>query len=289
MSDVTSEKVNLDEAFSLVSHDIRLEIIKQLADQGSRVSFETLRSSCGVEDPGHFRYHLNKLVGIYVTKTDSGYELTPVGGRVVGSIYSGVYTHRFTEESIETSIRCIRCATRLSATFDGSTVRLRCTECGSDVTDMVVPPTAITQSSNASMSRSVEDWIETVHQILRQGFCINCWGQLDSGIELHATETPEVPSTTTPMAKYNCDICGGSWKTTVGSAFVHHPTVVSFYYEHGTNVNDCRTWQLSLYEDENATVVSADPVEVELSIAEDGQTLTLRVNEQLEIVRTAVE
>lgn len=50
---------------------------------GESLSFTELRERVGVRQGAQFNYHLDKLVGHFVTKTDGGYSLRPTGHRVI--------------------------------------------------------------------------------------------------------------------------------------------------------------------------------------------------------------
>ncbi|WP_123538752.1 winged helix-turn-helix domain-containing protein [Halosimplex salinum] len=71
------------DTFTLLSNETRVRILAALADSDAEaVRFSDLRSRVGVTDSGQFNYHLEKLRGELVAKTDDGYALTDAGGRV---------------------------------------------------------------------------------------------------------------------------------------------------------------------------------------------------------------
>jgi DNA-binding HxlR family transcriptional regulator len=65
-------------AFELLSDETRIGIVRELSRSG-KLRFSTLRERVGTEDSGQFNYHLERLRGGLVRKTDGGYELTRAG------------------------------------------------------------------------------------------------------------------------------------------------------------------------------------------------------------------
>lgn len=78
--------------FDLLSDETRLRIVSALAayehahpdDPGIR--FAALRERVDARDSGRFNYHLRKLDGILVEKSETGYALTPVGRQIVAIV-----------------------------------------------------------------------------------------------------------------------------------------------------------------------------------------------------------
>jgi DNA-binding transcriptional ArsR family regulator len=77
------------EAFDVLGHETRLDILRTLADRASEsaessaLTFSELREHVDVADSGLFNHHLQRLVGTFVRRTDDGYELGHAGSRIV--------------------------------------------------------------------------------------------------------------------------------------------------------------------------------------------------------------
>lgn len=76
--------------FDLLSDESRLEIIGALYRAGSHspsdpLSFSALFDRTGITDTGQFNYHLRRLRGPFVEKTDDGYCLT-TSGAIIGRL-----------------------------------------------------------------------------------------------------------------------------------------------------------------------------------------------------------
>lgn len=88
-SDIGDTTLTPDDAFAVLGNETRLEILRSLSDADGPVSFSDLREHVGMRDSGQFNYHLDKLVGHFVTQADDGYALRQAGDRVIEAILSG--------------------------------------------------------------------------------------------------------------------------------------------------------------------------------------------------------
>lgn len=79
----TAEAVS--DTLALLGDQRRVAIVAELAAAGAvpgsatTLRFSRLRDRVGVEDSGQFNYHLGKLCGRLVERTEEGYRLTPAG------------------------------------------------------------------------------------------------------------------------------------------------------------------------------------------------------------------
>ncbi|MCH7660071.1 MAG: helix-turn-helix transcriptional regulator [Euryarchaeota archaeon] len=81
-----SEEIPPEEAFALLGNETRVAIIRELGTADDPRSFSDLHAAVGVRDSGGFNYHLQKLVGSFVRRTDEGYELSGAGERIHESV-----------------------------------------------------------------------------------------------------------------------------------------------------------------------------------------------------------
>lgn len=82
--DPFSDRDEVDtDALSALANEIRVRILRALAEAGEPLSFTELREAVDVRDTGKFNYHLTKLCEYFVRETDGGYELGHAGDRVV--------------------------------------------------------------------------------------------------------------------------------------------------------------------------------------------------------------
>ena len=86
----------LSESLALLSDERRVAIVRELAAAGAvpgstvTISFSELLERVGIRDSGQFNYHLGRLRGRFVDRTDDGYRLTPTGAAVGETILGSV-------------------------------------------------------------------------------------------------------------------------------------------------------------------------------------------------------
>jgi hypothetical protein len=76
---------NPTDALAVLGNEIRMAILRELADADDALSFTELRERVGIRDSGKFNYHLSKLCAYFVRETDLGYELGHAGSRVISA------------------------------------------------------------------------------------------------------------------------------------------------------------------------------------------------------------
>ena len=139
--------------FGLLGDDTRVAILRALGERPDRpVAFGDLRERTGVRDSGQFNYHVGKLRGTFVRKTDDGYELTHAGRQIVGAMYAGTYTASATIDPITVEAACPLCANDIRITYADEVVAMACTGCDDWRNEFSFPPGAST-SSRARNSR----------------------------------------------------------------------------------------------------------------------------------------
>jgi len=76
----------VSDALGTLSNRTRLEILLALAREASPRSYSSLMAATGVEDKGRFNYHVRRLRGEFLRKTDDGYVLTDAGRAFVRTV-----------------------------------------------------------------------------------------------------------------------------------------------------------------------------------------------------------
>ena len=80
---MTHERTDPTGALDVLGNEIRMAILRELADAERTLSFTELRERVGVRDTGKFNYHLTRLCAYFVRQTEAGYELGHAGSRVI--------------------------------------------------------------------------------------------------------------------------------------------------------------------------------------------------------------
>jgi hypothetical protein len=77
-------------ALSVLTHEMRVRILRTLADADDALSFTELKSRVDAADSGRFNYHLRELCDHFVRESDDGYSLSYRGKSLVIAGASGV-------------------------------------------------------------------------------------------------------------------------------------------------------------------------------------------------------
>jgi hypothetical protein len=282
MTDAGSEERDLspEAAFALLGDETRVDTIRVLGDAGGGpLTFSELREGVGARDSGRFNYHLGKLVGTFLRRTDEGYELTYAGHRIVGAILSGEYTRHANGETFDLESTCFRCGEVLVAIYEDERVEIRCVECDDQRAAFGFPPGGFEGRSVEELTRAFDDWLIGVLRLISTGICFNCAGKTVGTL---TDDSPYLDEDDTVVLVFSCTRCGDEATLSVNSFLLFEPSVVAFHYDHGIDVDEIDTWNVSFTE-EDVEVLSEEPWRVRSVLTLDGDSLSLVVNEDLSV------
>ena len=95
------------DALEVLGNDVRVRILRELAETNDPLTFTELRKAADVQDSGRFNYHLTKLCEYFVRETPDGYELGHAGSRIVAM--SQAANHAESTEPVEPVEECPVC------------------------------------------------------------------------------------------------------------------------------------------------------------------------------------
>ena len=302
-------------AFELLGDETRLAILLALWDasephaEDDGLSFTDLRDRVGIRQGGQFNYHLDKLVGRFVRKTDEGYGLRRSGRKLVQSIIAGTGIEDPVLEPTPIDAPCPFCDAPTAITYERHYVYRVCTECDGDVDPGSEHPrgslSGWTFEPTGLSGRTAEDvytasTLKTFARIgLRfEGICPDCSGTVEWSFEVCADHDassdgtcPECGRKRAVVAREACTVCKSAGVGSPAIKTLLHPAVVSFYYDHGIEVgftgntdytDVVRT--LQLVEGFEEEVRSTDPVRVRVTVSHDEDELRLLLDEALNVV-----
>lgn len=292
MSDNVIEWLPPDEAFNLLAHHTRVNVLKALNEAVEPLSFSELHERVGVDDPGQLNYHINKISDVFVQKSQSGYQLTKSGSKVVGALLSGAYTKSIKEDAIELDALCSSCSESLEIKFQPGGIRISCQNCSRNFTNITIPPGILEGVPTKDAPEVIDQWLKRFLLTLQYGFCGNCNSRSSRSLRLSDADDSPVWMTEVGVEvviSYQCPRCGGSWHIALESAILMHPPVINFHHRHGINLHETPVWTLDWLRKGATTVVSQNPLRVEVEITAADSTLLLRYDEELNVVeeRTA--
>lgn len=279
----------VDEAFALIGHDLRAEILRVLGERPREgLSFSELRERVDTDvDSGQFNYHLRKLVGHYVEQTDDGYVLRPAGLALYRAIRSGTFTQRVALDPLEVGFDCYHCGSTVEVTLEDGWLEMTCAGCGHVYTTSRLPPSAV-ESDRESLLARLDQYNRHLYLAATHGVCPVCACELSlefvHGEELDAEGSERHDA----LVSRHCSHCRRTQYLPVGMTLLYHPVVVSFFRDHGRDVTTVPHWDLEwTMTDDTLTVRSENPWEFELQIPCGDEVLEVVVDEELTVVASS--
>ncbi|MFB6202755.1 MAG: winged helix-turn-helix domain-containing protein [Halorhabdus sp.] len=275
------EQLSADTAFELLSNDTRLSTLRALFDADEPLSFSELNGAVGTSDSGQFNYHLDRLRGVFIRKTDEGYELTAEGLDVVGSLLAGPLTKTVEAEPVPVDADCPYCDGSLAGLFDDDHVRVACRDCDRNVISLAVPPGTFEHYPREEWPRVAEQWTRQEFETAHRGFCPVCHGPVESRIE---TDSEGIYDVFEAGVSYACQRCGETRHANVSACLLWYPVVVAFYHERGIDVERTPVWEFEWAVRPTAEVRSEDPLRVAVPVEHDEDRLVIVVDEAAAVV-----
>lgn len=286
-----------EEVFGVLSNEFRVAILRALWEAGDRMAaFSELREAVGNPDSGQFSYHLDELVGPFVTQTESGYELTQAGRQINGVIASGAYTIEGAIESITLDGPCRVCGGTQTLRYEDEVVRVECDACPS-VSEFAVPPSIFAGYDREAIPRVANRYLWTRIRHITDGFCWLCDGRVrptvapaNEVIDPGDIPPDDVPpafaqrAENVPWVRFDCQQCDTNSEMGLGHVLLDHPGVAGFYYAHGVDVRERPVWSFPSVADDCLAVMGRDASRARVTYSADGDEITLVVNEELDIV-----
>ncbi|MFB6295706.1 MAG: hypothetical protein ABEH66_02560 [Halobacteriales archaeon] len=300
------------ETFELLGNETRLAILLALWEayephgDDPAVSFSDLRERVGLRDSGQFNYHLGKLNGQFVESTGEGYQLHPVGLRLVQTVIAGTGNEASLPPA-EIDFPCHLCGGQTALTYEDGWLSHVCTECEGGFEDTVrtggllfsepFPPAALSDRTPEEIFAAGVFKLLQVFVMKLGGVCPICSGRVESRMTVcddHDASPGELcdacQRSSPVVARWRCTVCKYRGSTSPSGTVVLQPDAVVFYHDHGIDlgyaVNDFERAReaLQLVRDADETLLSTDPMRVRVTARCDGDELALVLDEQLHAV-----
>ena len=265
------------DVFDRVTHATRVDVLHELASAHADdptdpwLQYSELRDAVGVRDTGNFNYHLDELDD-FVVKTDAGYRLSRTGMELVATIAAGVLDTDWTWGPVDAPGTCPFCDDDVVLHYTDGGLRLTC---GTDDHAMALsaPPSLLETHPESEVVDKIafltHQWSETT----RQGICADCHGRLTGHLE-HGGSQPD-------HYHYlaHCHRCGYQHGVPLGLHCLTHPTVTHFYHDHGIDARTTPWWTLDWTTPGTETTHQTDPLELQVDVHCDNETLTLTIDD----------
>ncbi|SFS47983.1 winged helix-turn-helix domain-containing protein [Halostagnicola kamekurae] len=307
-----------DDAFRVLSHDVRLIALVALEDAQTADSFaadpvsyseladrvDDYHAEAFDRDAGNFDYHLRKLREAgFISRVDGGYRIRQAGVQVVRAIRAGDITDRGGFETVTIDEPCPYCGGTSAITLEDDWLFIHCLDCvGAFAQDESLPagtlagfevsPTGIRNREPLEAFRTAFRMGMQVHRLFAAGICPECSGTTTT----HTLETcpahdpggsgvcPECGRTTEEFFAISCDVCQRSLMSFPAIVVATDPHVIAVMYERGRDVTD-QTWiALSKPPDWPCRSVETDPAVLEYTIpVPDGEAIRVRLDDSLTV------
>ena len=303
-----SPTLSPDEAFEVLGNETRLGILRTLGEADGPLSFSELFDRTGYETSGNFSYHLEKLEGHFVDKTDDGYRLRRAGFRVVVAVLSGAMTDDPVLERTPVETPCFLCGGEMEVNYREENVGMYCTECGGtrggtsttahssdDPTANIVgrlylPPAGVRNRTPAEILEAAEIWSTAKGQSLSRGVCPLCSAVVDQSVRVCEDHDG---------TGGRCDVCDQRFGVTIRrdctnclvdmvSPFAQHllssTELISFMSDHDIDPVVPNAFHFASLEEE---ILAHEPFEARFTFTVDDDALTLTVDDELTVVEAS--
>lgn len=300
------------EALKQLGNETRLAILLALWEayepfaEDSVVPFSALRRRVGMGDKGQFYYHLDKLVGRFVRRTEDGYELRNAGRKIVRAVIAGTGLQEVTVTPTEIDKPCPYCGASTAITYENEWLFQVCTECEGTFaeSDEFLPGTlTVWPISQAGLSnRTPEEMfvagaVATIQQyaLMFAGICPECSGPVDTWLDVCQEHDPSGDAVCPTcgrryrvQARFVCTVCKNKMWGPTSILLAIHPTVVGFYADRGIDLGYesldlAGVTQLMglVREHERAVVLSESPLRARITFHYDTDELQLTLDDTL--------
>lgn len=270
------------DAFAALGNEVRISILRTVAnaleETGGGLRFKAIYERTDVDSTSQFSYHLNKLDGAFLRKTNEEYTLTQAGDRVVRAVRSGTYDERPSFEPTTIDGSCPSCGvTTLSVAYRDSLLTVACTSCESTVVTYDLPPAAGEGRTTDALLDSCNRRAHHEYGTALQGTCSACGGKTSVDVQKGEQHSGYTCVTV-------CDQCGLQLFAPLEVRLFYHPAVVAFYWERGGDVSNVPLWQLPAYINDWTVTGSEDGgLPCEVTVVYDGDELQTTVDQNLDV------
>ncbi|WP_135855389.1 winged helix-turn-helix domain-containing protein [Halorussus salinus] len=280
----TATEASPGEAFAALGNENRVEILRAFAaadaDEKRRLTFSELYDRVDIDGTNQLAYHLDKLAGVFLRRSDAGYSFTQAGDRVVRALLSESYNRTADFEPTEVEGYCPSCGgRRLRASYERPLLEVSCVDCESPVTSYEVSPGRFDADSSEAVLRACDRRVHYEYGAALDGVCPECGGTTEIDIERHESVRPE-----TYTAAATCLTCERCIFAPVEFRLLYDPGVVGAYHEQGIDLLRLPFYRVTEHVTAwDRTVVATDPLEIAFGIRVGTDERRLVVDEDLAV------
>lgn len=291
-------------AFDVLGNETRLQVLQVLAEADGPLAYSELFDRIAYEDSANFTYHLNKLLGHFVRKTDEGYVPRLAGRRVVEAIFSGVVTDAPVVDRTDVDTSCMYCGSPAEMGYYDEVAVVYCQACegrigerdpaeswpipASDIVGYVsIPPAGVYDRSATEILDAAGVWTVADVQSIVRGVCPRCSATIDRSPRV-CREHDDVDDFCEQCkhrfavsVTVGCTNCPFRTRSPYPTHALGNLDLMAFMTAHGIDPFASDAFHLrSCTED----LLSTDPLRARYTFTAGGDSLTLTVDESLDVV-----
>jgi hypothetical protein len=275
-----AEGLSPDRAFWLLGDQMRTAILRAMWESSEEtITFSEIREQIGSPDSGKFNYHLNKLVGHFLSKGDGGYSLTQAGREVVRAVMAGTITQHAEIGPAPIDAQCAECGGALVVRYDEYGI-IECEDCGELVMWNEFPPAGLDTRSPEEFASTFDRWTQVRFGIAMDGICPNCACEMTMEILDRVGDSADGIAT-----MHRCENCKYEARIPLFGHVLSHPATISFFYHRGVDVTEMPYWRMRpLAREFTEEVISQNPWIANITMRSDGHTLEVTLDENMDVV-----
>lgn len=292
-----------EQAFALVSNEIRQEILLTLSKPGEDtlntpvLSFSELYSRADVDvGTSNFNYHLQQLLGKFIEKrgdqtahlnqelaSDEGYALRPEGLLLTWIIRSATSTKSSEIDGCDAGFNCYHCGHRVEAKYENAIFLVECPGCDYHYDYNPTPPGIIYNTNDCSeILNRVGEYNRTIRSGFARGVCPLCANTVDYRFVDAATTNYPRKDLREVFIHRTCDHCRYIDYLTVGEYLLQNASLIKFCLNHDIDVTTGATWDFEFAAtDKYVTVEDKDPWLIKFTPQINDDTLVIQLDATL--------
>lgn len=302
-----SRSTSPDEAFAILGDETRLQILQTLREADEMLAFSELFDRVDYDDYSNFDYHLEKLTGHFIRKTDEGYDLRGAGRRIMAAVLSGTVSEEPVIEPAQVDEQCPYCSGPVEVGFQQERVEMYCTECPGTVRNtesegryfteygilskFSLPPAGTHGQTPQEVLATAWTWGHLDVLADSTGVCSRCSASIDYSVtvcENHDTAEGYCGRCGRRYAvqfDIHCRNCHYDAKGIAVARLLATTELLAFLTTHGINpvapeALDRALATMGNYEEE---ILSIDPFEARFTFTVDGDAITLTIADDLSV------
>lgn len=286
------ESISMEDAISILGEQTRMEIIVELGKawdarnhQQQKLRFSELMDAVGLTDSGQFNYHLDKLIGTFVAKSEDGYWLPNPGMKLYRLIVSGTVTERGVREDIDVD-DCPSCGGTVRATYRADNALVfTCKDCNTGYAVIPFSPRGFTNRTDEEALQATFRSFYSELRLARQGICPACDGDMETKLVEDLNERLDSLSVGGVISSLKCNICNNYYYSDLSSVVLTTDEVRRFLLDSGVEPPLVREWHdVAVAADESVSISQKDPLRVEITFAVDGESIDVTLDRDHEVV-----